>query len=181
MVGPMLTLSLLRHAKSSWNHPGLDDYDRPLAERGLSAAPLIAAYIAKNKIRPDLILCSGSKRTRETLDLVLAALPPPHPAVLIDDSLYHATATTLLERLAQTEIRDAAYRAKHVLIVGHDPGFHILATRLAGTGDKAALARLAEKFPTGTLTSLTFDTDTWAGLKSGSGRLVRYITPKSLA
>jgi phosphohistidine phosphatase len=176
----MLTLSLLRHAKSSWDNPALDDYDRPLAQRGLKAAPLIGVYMARNAIRPDLILCSGAKRTRETLDLVLAEQPLPHPPVFVEDALYHASATTLLTRLTQTETRDGLKNVRHILIIGHDPGFHILATALAGSGDEKDRSRLREKYPTGTLTTLTFDSTHWANLKHGSGHLVRFVTPKSL-
>ena len=59
----MLTLSLLRHAKSSWADPGLDDFDRPLSERGENAAPRMGAYMAKHGIVPELILSSPSART----------------------------------------------------------------------------------------------------------------------
>jgi phosphohistidine phosphatase len=59
----MLTLSLLRHAKSSWANRELEDHDRPLAKRGVKAAGAMGAFIAKEGLRPDLILCSGSVRT----------------------------------------------------------------------------------------------------------------------
>ena len=59
----MLTLSLLRHAKSSWANRELKDHDRPLAKRGVKAAGAMGAFIAKEGLRPDLILCSGSVRT----------------------------------------------------------------------------------------------------------------------
>src|SRR5918992_1021254 len=67
----MLTLSLLRHAKSSWADRELDDHERPLATRGIKAAGAMGAFIAREGLRPDLILCSGSVRTRATLALVL--------------------------------------------------------------------------------------------------------------
>ena len=69
----MLTLTLFRHAKSSWATPGLPDFDRPLAPRGEEAAPLMAAFLAESGLAPDLVLCSSARRTRETLDLALPA------------------------------------------------------------------------------------------------------------
>ena len=72
----MLTLSLLRHAKSSWANPGQQDFDRPLNERGLEAAPRMGAFMAEHGIAPDLVLCSPSVRTRQTLDLVLPHFSP---------------------------------------------------------------------------------------------------------
>ncbi|MBV9338789.1 MAG: histidine phosphatase family protein, partial [Solirubrobacterales bacterium] len=63
-------LYVLRHAKSSWDDPMLDDHDRPLAPRGRKAAKLIGEHIQKAGIEPDQVLCSSSRRTRETLDAV---------------------------------------------------------------------------------------------------------------
>ncbi len=87
----MLTLSLLRHAKSSWADPGLNDYERPLAKRGANAAAEIGKYLKRQKLRPDLILCSGAARTRATLELVLAELGSPAPEVRNDDALYRTS------------------------------------------------------------------------------------------
>jgi len=66
----MLTLSLLRHAKSSWSNPSLPDEKRPLATRGVSDAPLMGRAMAERGIDPDVVLCSSARRTRDTLALV---------------------------------------------------------------------------------------------------------------
>ena len=95
----MLTLVLLRHAKSSWNAGGLADYDRPLAKRGQKAAPEIGAALATLGVRPDLVLCSGAARTRETLGLVLAKFGDVSPRVVYDDAIYMATPAALLSLL----------------------------------------------------------------------------------
>ena len=95
----MRTVLLLRHAKSSWDTMSLADYDRPLAKRGQKAAPLIGAAIARLDLKPDLILCSGAARTRETLALVLPALGSPQPEVVYDDAIYMATPATLMALL----------------------------------------------------------------------------------
>jgi phosphohistidine phosphatase len=70
----MLTLSLLRHAKSSWKNPTLPDHDRPLNSRGKAQAPMVGKAMAKRGLNPDLVLCSTARRTRDTLDLVLPEL-----------------------------------------------------------------------------------------------------------
>ena len=67
----MLTLSLFRHAKSSWDDDTLDDFERPLARRGEDAAPRMGAFMARKGLAPELILCSPSVRTRQTLDGLL--------------------------------------------------------------------------------------------------------------
>lgn len=66
----MIQLALLRHAKSSWDQPQLDDFDRPLNERGRRAAPIMGHMLASLKFAPDVVLCSPAKRTRETLEAV---------------------------------------------------------------------------------------------------------------
>ena len=88
----------------------MPDYDRPLAKRGRKAAPLIGAEIAHLGLRPDLILCSGAARTRETLDLVLPALGAPPPEIVYDDAIYMATPTTLLGLLRKLPTGKSAPR-----------------------------------------------------------------------
>ena len=76
----MKTLHLLRHAKSSWKDPGLDDHDRPLSRRGRETARGIAAYLRRAKIAPDLVICSTAVRARQTLDPIAKAIKPPKVA-----------------------------------------------------------------------------------------------------
>ena len=170
----MLTLSLLRHAKSSWDSPGLDDFDRPLARRGEEAAPRMGAYMKKHRIAPQLILCSTAARTRQTLDLVLPHLAGP-PAVAYEDALYLAAAKALLAR-----VRKIDPKVTHALLVGHDPGMHELAVDLAATGDAEALAALARKFPTAGLAVIGFKASAWSTIASRKGRLELFVTPKTL-
>ena len=70
----MRRLILLRHAKSSWDYADLADVDRPLSERGRTAARAMGSYLRAHPIRPDLVLCSPAARTRETLALVTPSL-----------------------------------------------------------------------------------------------------------
>ena len=170
----MLTLTLFRHAKSSWSFPTLDDFDRPLNARGEKAAALMAAFLAKCKLVPDLVLCSSAQRTRQTLDLALPAWEPS-PEVDYSDALYHATAPTLLAIL-----RDAPAEAKNVMIVGHNPGLEAFATQLIGSGDKRDRLILASKFPTAAVAVVAFDAEKWADIRPGEGHLSLFATPKQL-
>ena len=174
----MLTVLLLRHAKSSWDAPALADYDRPLAKRGQKAAPLMGAEIAKLGLRPDLVLCSGAARTRETLVLVLPALGSPAPEVIYDDAIYMAPPAALLTRLRKLPAGGAA--PKTVMVVGHNPGLEELAELLVGGGNEEAQELMAEKFPTGALAVFTFDAQKWADIALGAGNLVEFITPARL-
>lgn len=170
----MLTLSLFRHAKSSWADPTLDDFDRPLAPRGEKAAPLMGAYIAERGLAPDLILCSGSARTRETLALAMAEWTA-RPKIVHDDALYHATVPALFAKL-----RAAPDGKGHVMMVGHNPGLQAFALQLVGSGEGADLRALAHKFPSGALAVIAFETPHWRDIEPGDGHLTAFVTPKAL-
>src|SRR3954451_4780007 len=139
----MKTLYLLRHAKSSWDHPGLADHDRPLAPRGRQAARLMADHLRAEQIVPALVLCSPARRTQETLEALTAA-PGDDVPVRIEEDLYGASEEDLLEHLrALREDLDSA------MLIGHNPGIQYLAVNLAAGGE--ALDQLRQKYPTGAL------------------------------
>ena len=170
----MLTLSLFRHAKSSWANPGQQDFDRPLNERGQDAAPRMGAFMAEHRIAPDLILCSPSVRTRQTLGLVLPHFSPS-PTVLYEDAIYLGASSTLLKRVRRVE-----GDVRHAMIVAHDPGLHQLAMALPGAGDPDVLQALAQKLPTAALVVIVFEGRGWSKVKPGTGRLKLFMTPKRL-
>jgi phosphohistidine phosphatase len=167
-------LFILRHAKSSWDDPGLDDHERPLAPRGRRAVETLASYINARDIHPDLVLCSSSRRTRETLDGI--AVGGEH---VIDRTLYGAGAEELIGRL-----RQLPESVSHVMLVGHNPSVQMLVLRLTnhdadGNADPQRDA-VKLKFPTGALATLTFDCD-WRELSPGCARLEEFTTPKAFS
>jgi phosphohistidine phosphatase len=170
----MLTLSLLRHAKSSWSNARLKDVERPLNDRGEDAAPRMGTFMARHGLAPDLILCSPSVRTRQTLDLLLPRLKAT-PEVFFEDSLYLGAPATMLKRL-----RKVAAAVRHTMIIGHNPGLQSLALQLAGSGEEEDLEALAEKLPTTGLVVIAFDVPAWSKVKPGGGRLL-FTAPKRLA
>jgi phosphohistidine phosphatase len=163
----MKQLFLLRHAKSSWDDAGLADRDRPLAPRGRRATKVIARHLRDEKISPSLVLCSPARRTRETLEGV-----DPGGEVKIEDELYGASETELVERLRR--VPDAT---ESVMLIGHNPAIHELSLSLAGSGEKRA--EMERKFPTAALATLTVP-DHWRELGPGTGELVAFVTPKEL-
>ena len=172
----MLTLSLLRHAKSSWSDARLKDCERPLNERGERAAPRMGAFMARRGLVPDLVLCSTALRARRTLDLVLPRFNGRSaPKVVYEDALYLASPGILLRFIQQVEphVRDT-------MVVGHDPGLHSLALQLAGSGDWDDMRALEDKFPTTGLAVIAFDLRSWADIQPGTGRLQLFMTPKHL-
>lgn len=170
----MLTLSLLRHAKSSWSNPGLPDRDRPLAGRGLTDAPRMGRAMTERGIDPDLVLCSSARRTRDTLDLVLPELRV-EPKVTYEDALYHASPETMLELLRA--VRPGANR---VLLVGHNPEIHAFALDLIGSGPKHLREKLMTKYPTAGLAVINFAAGLWESVTVNSGTLNLFLVPREL-
>jgi phosphohistidine phosphatase len=167
----MLSLALLRHAKSSWESVDIDDFDRPLNERGRTAAPLMGAELKDLRFAPDLILCSSAKRTRETLALIEPFVKDA--PVTFDEQLYLTSQETLYSRLKEVPVG-----VQKVLMIGHNPGMHGLALLLTGTGDAKSISRLEDKFPTAALAVFSFEQTVWRDLLPASGRLEAFVTPR---
>lgn len=170
----MLTLSLLRHAKSSWGNPTLPDRDRPLATRGVTDAPLMGKAMAERGIDPELVLCSSARRTRDTLALVLPELRV-EPKVVYEDALYHASPAEMLQMMQ--EIRPGASR---VMLVGHNPELQAFALDLVASGPKHLRDRLREKYPTAGLAVITFASGLWKSVTINSGELKLFLSPRTV-
>ena len=170
----MLTLILLRHAKSNWNNPALADIERPLATRGMNDAPLMGKAMAERGIDPELVLCSSARRTRDTLDLVLPELRV-EPKVVDDAALYHARPETMLEML-----RAIQPGTNRVMLVGHNPEIHAFALDLVGSGPKHFRDRLMTKYPTAGLAVINFASGLWKSVDVNSGTLNLFLVPRDL-
>lgn len=171
----MLTLLLFRHAKSDWGTADLPDIDRPLNKRGTKAARRMGLYIAREGLKPDLILCSSAARTRETLTLALPEMGPPAPQARHVDDLYLASAATILQI-----VRREAGDCKRVMVIGHNPGLHVLAMTLVGDGDPDEIDRMARKYPTAALATIAFDVGDWQQCTPAKGRLHSFTVPREL-
>ncbi len=168
----MRRLILLRHAKSD-RPAGVPDHDRPLNDRGRRVAPAVGAHLAQEGLRPDLALVSTAERTRETWGAMTAALGDPETRW--QREIYEAPASRILR-----VIRDAPDSAATVIVVGHNPGLGDLASDLAGEGPRAARNRLGLEFPTAAYVVIDFDTDHWADIAPGQGRLDRFVRPRDI-
>ncbi|WES64850.1 histidine phosphatase family protein [Microbacter sp. GSS18] len=140
----MIRLALVRHAKSDWGDPHLDDHDRPLNERGRRDAPRMARMLADTGFRPETILSSTALRARTTAEAFSDALATP---VVEAAGLYGASAKTLLAYAAESGHRS-------VLLVAHDPGMTVLAGHLSREG--------IGRMPTCAVATFTWDADDWA-------------------
>lgn len=168
----MHKLLLLRHAKSSWDDATLSDHARPLNRRGQLAAATLRTAIQAMGLQPDLVLVSSSRRTLQTLD-ALAPWDRP-PTIRPMDALYLANAGDILDVVA-----GVGEEVGCLLVVGHNPGLHEAAVRLAGPVNPLdrELAQLQSSFPTGALA--VFGCRNWSDLERQAS-LERFVVPRDL-
>ncbi len=170
----MRRLLLLRHAKTESSEPGKEDRARVLVERGRKDAARIGAYMATHALIPDRVVLSPAARTQETWKHMAGALRPA-PGAKTLDQIYDATQHDILAAIIDTQ------SAVHsLLIVGHNPTLQEVALMLIASGDIDTRERLREKLPTAGLIIIDFPFDDWSKLHPQSGRLERFVTPKSL-
>jgi phosphohistidine phosphatase len=170
----MKRLAILRHAKSSWDDPALDDFNRPLNERGWKAARRLGRELKTRGIKFDLVLSSTSARTRETIDGVQEKYDFAAP-IEFDPRLYHANEQMLLEL-----VRTLDEKVKAPLLVGHNPGLERLIGELTDDDTKGLRERVTDKFPTGALAVIELPAKRWAEVESASGEIVELILPREL-
>jgi len=163
------TLILIRHAKSGWDDPWLDDHDRPLNERGRQSAPRIGAWLARHHAAPDAVLCSTALRTRETWDGIASELTHT-PRPVYTRWLYHAAPMDML-----TAIRDSD--AERLAVVAHNPGIGSLAWSLCAEPPRHPKFGL---YPTGATLILSFDVDHMSDITAGEGRVSGFAVPREL-
>ena len=163
----MKYLTVIRHAKSSWDNPVLDDIDRPLNARGKRALGLISAFLLQKGLYPDRILCSPARRARKTAEGIARGLDLPKSVLAVEPRIYSGDAAELLRRVCGLDdtLRD-------VFLVGHEPVLSGLIGRLGG--------HVPEKFPTGAMYRYAFDTDQWEKANAKNGSCEFFVYPKML-
>jgi phosphohistidine phosphatase len=160
------TLLVLRHAKAG-GEPGVNDAERALTGRGRRNATALGQWMLAHGVLPDLVLCSSSRRTRETWERVSAALGPAAPgagAVWFEPRVYDAGAQDLLDL-----VNEQPDDVRTLLTVGHNPASQQLAAWLTGRSDIA--------FPTCALAVIRFG-ESWAAVAPGGGDLAELWTPR---
>ncbi|AJC61197.1 histidine phosphatase family protein [Streptomyces sp. 769] len=185
-------LIVLRHAKSSWPE-GVSDHERPLSGRGRRDAPAVGRWLRQQRCVPDLVICSTSRRTRETWELVAGELQPEYappatrgdhaapvapvaPDVVFEPRIYAASASAVLQVLS-----GIPERCRTALVIGHQPAVQDLVLALAGEeGDGEALERAGGKFPTSAVAVLALPGG-WARLEPGAAALTAFAVPRGPA
>lgn len=161
----MKTLTLVRHAKSSWEAPGLADIDRPLNQRGRRDAPASAYRFATAFPPPDRILASPALRTRETARAFARAFDMAQSTIIEDARIHEASRVDLFSVL-----RELPDRVVDVMLVGHSPAIAELGHALCGTPEG--------KFPTCAILRMHLPVQSWSLLSEGDGDCVLFDTPR---
>jgi phosphohistidine phosphatase len=161
----MLTLYLLRHAKSSWGDASQRDFERPLSNRGREAAALIGEFVQEKGIDFDLVLVSTAVRTRETIELI-SERAKFRCEVRYDERIYEATVSQLLDVISQVDSD-----RESVLLVGHNPGIEELLALLTGEQQHVTTANFAK---------IKLAATKWSASLANEGTLEWLVKPKEM-
>lgn len=160
----MKTIIFVRHGKSSWDYP-VDDKDRPLKERGIMDAHLVAQHLKQTGYEIDFCFSSPANRALHTCMIFLRTLNHDFSKFRLVDDLYDFSGNSVL-----TFLKNLDNSLKTVIIFGHNYAFTSLVNML---GDD-----YIENLPTAGMAILSFDVDEWPELKQGKTQ--RTVFPKSL-
>lgn len=163
---PILRLTLIRHAKSSWKFERLHDIDRPLNKRGRNDALMMARRLAERQFQPQHMFTSSALRALRTAEAVGEAIQLPPTYMTVDRALYHADAADLLKYIYRMS---SPYQ--WVALVGHNPDMTILANRL-GRQDIANI-------PTCGVVDLTFAASAWKDIAAVEPEQFTFDYPKN--
>ncbi|NVK40879.1 MAG: histidine phosphatase family protein [Oceanospirillaceae bacterium] len=162
----MKKLTLIRHAKSSWDNPALDDFDRPLNKRGERDLPAMAQRVRRFGLFPDRLLSSGAVRALTTAEALADTLElDDEQQLLVLPELYESCYQTLLHQLQQQDDH-----WQHLMVVGHNPG-------LENLGYYLTHERLV-KFPTSAVMHIHLSITRWCELAESCGNLELFDYPK---
>ena len=161
------TVTLIRHAKSSWSDPSFTDFERPLNKRGMRDAPRVGTALSLADVVFDRVLCSDAKRARQTLSLLKQGIEIDEEIIEYRHDLYGASADHLFSCI--TEQPDSIY---NFALVGHNPGMEDLANGLA--------EEHIGPMPTCCVIHLAVEFDAWDDLLKTRGKVALTIRPRDL-
>ena len=159
------TLIIVRHAKSSWDHPGISDHDRPLNQRGERDAPEMGRRLAATGVAPERIICSSANRAQRTAREIAAALDYPEADITVEPALYGAGSRDIIELLQGLDEGLAT-----VMVVAHNPTLTSLVNRLSGSD--------IDNIPTCGIATLGLKGDSWGEVGINSCELLDFDYPK---
>ncbi|NMM49635.1 SixA phosphatase family protein [Marinigracilibium pacificum] len=160
----MKTLILLRHAKSSWSDPFLDDFDRPLNKRGRLNAPEMGKRLRMINMIPDTVIASPAARAAATAIHACESMGYPKEEIIWERDLYHASASTIWHIIRQYASGDK------VMVVSHNPGLNSIAYQMGLS---------VGNIPTAGILSVNFSVKDWSKVGPEVARLDFFDFPKN--
>lgn len=164
----MKHLIVVRHAKSSWGDPSLDDHNRVLNGRGRRVAPLMGEILSTRTGKPDIILSSTAQRARATAGIIAAALAYADADIIDEGQIYLASTSRLFQVL-----RDIDEAHSSAMLFGHVPGVHDLTNALCRDASVG-------HFPTCAAAIMQLEIDHWGEIDTGCGQLIDFLVPKEI-
>ena len=161
-------LTLLRHAKSSWDDTATKDRNRPLNERGERDAPLMGRRLRDRGARPTLIVTSPALRALRTAQIIAREIGYPEEFLQREEDLYLASPNQIVAVIAR---QDSSFR--DVIVCGHNPGLTKLANRLTGAG--------IDNVPTSGMVVVELNLNQWSDLDGVQGELLLFDYPRRTA
>ncbi|MEM7281242.1 MAG: histidine phosphatase family protein [Pseudomonadota bacterium] len=164
----MKTLTLVRHAKSSWAHPELRDRNRPLKGRGERDAPKMGAYLKSQNVKPDRVISSPSVRAWKTAVVFAEKLGIPESDIVSEENIYEAGIYDILRILD-----DIPEETNHLMLFGHNPSITQVYNFLSDSPN------IVENIPTCGVATLNFKSESWFRLRESSGATSMLVFPKN--
>jgi phosphohistidine phosphatase len=166
----MKKLIIVRHAKSSWDNPDLDDFDRPLNKRGLKDAPRMGKRLKEKHITPDIMLSSPAERALATCQAIATVLQFDQSKIKTDKRLYHANEDQILDVIRS--LKDSPRDSEEVVMIfGHNPGLTEFANAL--------LNETIDNIPTCGIVAAELPVERWQNVTFGCGEMLFFDFPKS--
>jgi len=163
----MKTVYIIRHAKSSWEHPHLGDHDRPLIGKGKKRTKLVGQFLVRNKISVDQIISSSAVRAYETAKIVARSIGYPAEDIQVDRGIYHTDVDSLVNGLY-----GLSNDIQSVMFFGHNPTFTYFANEW--------LDEKIDWLPTSAVAAIIFDTNNWEELANAKFETKFFVTPRML-
>ncbi len=155
----MKRLIFLRHAKSSWEHPGLADFERPLNERGRTEAPIMAKMFREYKLKPELIISSFANRAAATAIIVAEGIGYPKENIIFEGLIYFGHSDDIISHLA-----GESNSLSSIMVVGHNPELTICVNKICNEG--------VDDIPTCGLVVLEADINKWDETDTTNWKLI---------
>ncbi len=161
------TLYLVRHAKSSWDHSGLSDAERPLMDKGIRKSKRVIESLQEKKIVPDLIISSPAVRAIETARIFARGLGYSEEKIVVERKIYEGYYDHILDIIYGT-----SNKIDSLMLFGHNPTFCNLANLFVHPG--------IDDMPTSAVVGISFATDKWEDVPNAKSRLLFQLTPRNL-